>query len=216
MVKILSRESVKQIKDLFVNNKYFHVYMSLCRRADKRELVGYLEKHHVIPRAFGGLDDNKNIVKLTAREHFIAHLCLTRCTSGLSRYLMVHAAWLMMIHNGVHINSRCYARLKRDQAEAARISNTGKSYGRGIKHNWSPSKKHRAMLSAVNRGNTHALGIRYKRSPEENKKKSKRMMGNSLGLGNRSTTGLHWTATPAQNAANSMRMKALWEKRHAE
>lgn len=34
------------------------------------------EQHHIIPRSFGGSDDNDNLVELTLREHYIAHLLL--------------------------------------------------------------------------------------------------------------------------------------------
>ena len=38
------------------------------------------ERHHIIMRSMGGTDDSENIVKLTPREHFIAHwlLCSLR------------------------------------------------------------------------------------------------------------------------------------------
>jgi hypothetical protein len=36
------------------------------------------EAHHVLPRCMGGNDDPKNIVSLTAEEHFIAHLLLAK------------------------------------------------------------------------------------------------------------------------------------------
>lgn len=47
----------------------------------KKELLPeneYGEKHHIIPRCLGGSNSKENIVKLTAREHFIAHMLLVR------------------------------------------------------------------------------------------------------------------------------------------
>lgn len=41
---------------------------------EKRKVViptGYVEEHHIIPRSLGGSDDKSNLVKLTAKEHFI-------------------------------------------------------------------------------------------------------------------------------------------------
>ena len=38
----------------------------------------YVEQHHIIPRSEGGLDEPDNLVNLTAREHYIAHLLLAR------------------------------------------------------------------------------------------------------------------------------------------
>jgi len=36
------------------------------------------EKHHIIPKSLNGTNENFNIVKLTPREHFIAHILLTK------------------------------------------------------------------------------------------------------------------------------------------
>lgn len=36
----------------------------------------YYERHHVIPKWLGGTDSKDNLVLLTAKEHFIAHLLL--------------------------------------------------------------------------------------------------------------------------------------------
>ena len=58
---------------------YKKQYANLIKKAKRREnLQGYFEKHHIKPRALGGSDSIKNIVKLTAREHFIAHLLLVK------------------------------------------------------------------------------------------------------------------------------------------
>lgn len=42
-----------------------------------KEHYGEYENHHIIPRACGGLDNKENIVCLTIREHYIAHLLLS-------------------------------------------------------------------------------------------------------------------------------------------
>jgi len=55
-------------------------YSLLIKKAQKRGTVdGYKEKHHIVPRCMGGTDDKSNIVELTAREHFVAHLLLYNC-----------------------------------------------------------------------------------------------------------------------------------------
>ena len=51
---------------------YKKQYIKLIRKASLRSLnLGYTEKHHVFPVSIFG--KNKSIVKLTAKEHFIAH-----------------------------------------------------------------------------------------------------------------------------------------------
>lgn len=43
-----------------------------------RIIEGYSERHHIIPRCLGGTDDEDNLINLTAREHFIAHMLLAK------------------------------------------------------------------------------------------------------------------------------------------
>jgi hypothetical protein len=53
-------------------------YNQLIARANNRLVDGYCESHHIIPRCLGGDDSTSNLVNLTAREHFIAHLLLVK------------------------------------------------------------------------------------------------------------------------------------------
>lgn len=58
-------------------------YNKLIDKAKKREKIhGYTEVHHIIPKALGGDDSNENLVRLTAREHFVAHWLLAREYGG--------------------------------------------------------------------------------------------------------------------------------------
>jgi hypothetical protein len=50
----------------FVESKYSKWYSNLIHK----------EKHHIIPRSFGGDNIKSNVVQLTAREHYIAHALL--------------------------------------------------------------------------------------------------------------------------------------------
>jgi hypothetical protein len=66
-----------------INNKtmnYTKVYNQLMERAKGRkpEKGGYYESHHIVPKCMGGSNDKENKVKLTYREHFIAHWLLHR------------------------------------------------------------------------------------------------------------------------------------------
>lgn len=63
---------------LFINNKYTKWYYSIIQSASTRLLSGYKERHHIIPKCLGGNNDQTNLVNLTAREHFICHLLLTK------------------------------------------------------------------------------------------------------------------------------------------
>lgn len=69
---------------------YFRHYVKLIRRAKNRTPSKEHEKHHIIPKCLGKLrkkpkaiwDAKYNIAALTPKEHFIAHLLLTKIFSN--------------------------------------------------------------------------------------------------------------------------------------
>jgi hypothetical protein len=73
----------------------------------------YGEKHHILPRCLGGSDRKENIVKLTAREHFIAHMLLVRIypTGSAERNKMLTALKRMRCGNKEQRNVKNSARL---------------------------------------------------------------------------------------------------------
>ncbi len=75
--------------------KYQRWYDQIIERARFRELVAYTERHHIVPRSWGGSDDAKNLVELTYREHFLVHWLLTKISSGYARRQMLYALHCM-------------------------------------------------------------------------------------------------------------------------
>lgn len=63
---------------LFIDNKYTKWYFGIISSAKQKPSTGYTEKHHIIPRCMKGSDKNDNLVKLTAKQHFICHLLLIK------------------------------------------------------------------------------------------------------------------------------------------
>lgn len=61
---------------------YQRVYSNLVSYRQSNIPSGYSEKHHIIPRALGGGDAKSNLVRLTGREHFIAHRLLAKIYGG--------------------------------------------------------------------------------------------------------------------------------------
>lgn len=59
---------------------YQKVYNNLIEKAKDRVLSDevYRERHHIIPRCMGGTDNLNNLVELTAKEHYVAHLLLSK------------------------------------------------------------------------------------------------------------------------------------------
>jgi hypothetical protein len=76
---------------MFIKNKFFKYYYNIINRAKSREIDGYKEQHHIIPKSLGGSNSAENLVNLTAREHYICHLLLTKITEGKDRRSMVFA-----------------------------------------------------------------------------------------------------------------------------
>lgn len=57
---------------------YLTHYNALIHRARDRTLVGYRERHHIIPKCMGGSNEPRNLVALTAEEHYVAHQLLVK------------------------------------------------------------------------------------------------------------------------------------------
>jgi hypothetical protein len=101
----------------------------------------YVEKHHIVPLSLGGEDITENIIKLTAREHFICHWLLIKMTEGKGKSSMVYALSMMRCSNKYQeryetkITSRVYEWLKgqrvvsEETKSKMKISNR-KGYGR--------------------------------------------------------------------------------------
>lgn len=61
---------------------YLNHYTLLIERAKVRTLTHHKEAHHIFPKCLGGTDDPNNLVNLTYREHYIAHLLLAKIHGG--------------------------------------------------------------------------------------------------------------------------------------
>lgn len=58
-----------------MNTRYWNRYLKFIEWCDTRPEYEYrrTEKHHIMPRSFGGDNSKDNLIKLSTREHFIAH-----------------------------------------------------------------------------------------------------------------------------------------------
>lgn len=96
---------------------YQAIYIRLISTKTKR--IGYVEKHHILPRCLGGTDDKENIVELYPEEHYLAHLLL--CKIYPKNQKLLYAAMNMttgsMINNGKRTN-KAYGWLRRQYAES--------------------------------------------------------------------------------------------------
>ena len=112
---------------------YKKIYDSLIERSQNRELIGYYEIHHIIPKCMGGLDDIDNLTKLTAEEHYIAHQLLVKIYPNNPK--LVKAA-IMMIPN--RPSNKLYGWLRRKFSEIQAVNQSGignSQYGTKWIHN---------------------------------------------------------------------------------
>jgi len=98
---------------------YKKIYDNIIDRAKSRELEGYTEKHHIIPRCMGGSDDIENLAKLTPEEHYVCHQLLVKMYPDNNK--LVYAIQAMSMPGSASIRSnKIYAWLKRKYSEAKR------------------------------------------------------------------------------------------------
>ena len=138
---------------------YLRVYCNLIRKAENRTPPdGYIEKHHIFPISIFG--NNKRIVVLTSREHYIAHALLEkiyikRCgTNDKKTIKMTYAFWLMNNKKDNYCNSKLY--------EGARIRFYENNIWKDRKHSEDTKEKLRQI--GLNRSEE------YKRNMSEIKK----------------------------------------------
>lgn len=103
----------------------------------------YYETHHINPKSLGGLDSNDNLVKLTAKEHYFAHLLLAKFAGPK---MVIALSYFIQDSNrydgGVKYKptSKNIARI-REQANLARSSILkGRTFSEEHKKNLSKSK----------------------------------------------------------------------------
>jgi len=118
----------------FLENKYTRWYFNIIYSARRRtEIKGYFEKHHIIPKSLGGSNAKDNLVKLTAREHFICHWLLTKMVSTTKhKYQMWNAFGCMVYRSNSNqqrykINSKTFENIKKEQSKIKSNRFSGKN-----------------------------------------------------------------------------------------
>ena len=155
---------------MYLLNKYTTWYNNIIQRARSRILKPPYEKHHVIPRSLGGNNLNENIVKLTAHEHFVCHLLLTKMVEGKNKEKMVYAAWSMANQENQNqqrhkITGRIYSILRQEYSKVKSVHTKLNN----PMHDPEIRKRHQ---EAVNRRGKTKGNTGQKRSPMSNELKA--------------------------------------------
>lgn len=84
---------------MYINDHYYTKYLKFikyCSSLPNNSKDEDYELHHIVPKAFGGTNDLSNLIKLTYRQHFIAHLFLAKSYP----YSNIGAAVYYFIYSG--------------------------------------------------------------------------------------------------------------------
>lgn len=114
-------------------------YDLVIKRAKYRTLMGYKEKHHIVPKCLSGTDNKDNLVELTAREHFVVHQLLIKIYPSNGK--LAYAAMMMCVESTTHTGrskNRRYEWLRKKFSKEVSKNQTGKNnsqYGKRWIHN---------------------------------------------------------------------------------
>lgn len=147
---------------MFIHNKYYLWYQKLCSTEYPGEDS---HVHHIIPKSLGGTDDPKNLIRLSYRQHFIAHRLLLKITSGKDRSKMAFA--LMRFGK----SSKHFAQASK-QISMALSGEGNPMFGKTM------SEDHRQKISGKNHGmfGKHCVDIWIEKFGEEEAAKRKAAM----------------------------------------
>ena len=120
---------------------------------DREYLDGYKERHHIVPNCFVRNNKKENLVYLTAREHYIAHLLLWKMTMEPIWHNKMTMALNVMVNGSGHekqdrtylVHSKIYETHRKEYSKY--LSNTMSGEGNnfwGKKHTTESLEKMRA------------------------------------------------------------------------
>jgi hypothetical protein len=137
--------------NLFHENKYTKWYYSLInnRISNPHSKEIYTERHHIIPKSLGGDNSKKNFVRLSAREHFLAHWLLSKMCISKNHNIKMNLAISRLMgesdKSGAHLWSKWqYEKASESKRTALSIARSmGKDPRKGKKHSAESKEKMR-------------------------------------------------------------------------
>ena len=208
----------------FINNKYYSWYLNIVTNAKSRILPDtvYIEKHHIIPKSLNGSNDKDNLVNLTAREHFICHLLLTKIVEGKEKNKMVHALWRMTVsghpkQDRYKMTSRIYEIARKmyvNEVKGRVVSDATKQKIREFNLGKKASLEARQKMSLSKKGKSYNEIYSQEIAKEERLKRSISLKGKNAGkqprLGKLHTDDTHKKMSETQKL-NRIKMRVVCE-----
>jgi hypothetical protein len=93
---------------------YQQIYCNLINFRKNNPAPGYTERHHILMRSMGGSNDPSNLVVLTGREHWVAHLLLDKIHNNQQTAFACHMMAMRCEERGIPYikNSRMYETIR--------------------------------------------------------------------------------------------------------
>lgn len=119
---------------------YLRIYYRIIDNAQVHPVVGYSERHHIIPRCMDGSNDPINLVRLSPRAHFICHWLLTKIfpdTKGLQLafWFMVQTSQESKVSHYRETKGRLYQRVREQISCTISGLRTGMKFSHTHRHN---------------------------------------------------------------------------------
>jgi hypothetical protein len=180
----MNKDYVEVLKSKPHNTKYLKRYIAFIDSRSTRELKTNFEKHHICPKAKDLFPEFRvstehpwNVINLTFREHYIAHMLLWKMYGGSQS----KAFWLMAKRSkNKECNSRIFEKLREDRLAyiaATPGSMLGKKHSLKTKQKMSNQKlgkkfnqEHKQNIANSLRGKP--LGIQAKEKMQETRRKT--------------------------------------------
>lgn len=157
---------------------YQELYDNLIKLAKERTPLteGY-EVHHIVPRCLGGSDDKDNLIKLTYKEHYLAHAYLSLIHPDNDKLIFAFNMMGRVIKDGdIPITPEEYAQLREQYSKA----HSNRMIG-----NKNSSKK-RSLEYKLRMSNS-LLNSDYNTSGQRGREISQSLIGNKNALGHKQT-----------------------------
>lgn len=139
---------ISKLQEISLDNKYTKTYLKIIEAAQLRslhiigkkpkkrfikEFYGYCEVHHILPKSFKLFEDINNpdnLVYITAREHYILHLLLTKMFLNFQFNIKMLKAFTSMKTKKDNrcLNSRLYDLIKNKASKFILIFSENESY----------------------------------------------------------------------------------------
>lgn len=109
---------------------YKKQYDTLINRARNRIIEGYTENHHIIPTCMDGDSSADNLVALTGREHFIAHILLLKIYPNVNGLIFAVHSMCRFNKKMDRSKNRMYGWLREQHAKTVSRINKKKQTGK--------------------------------------------------------------------------------------